>query len=295
MNAVVLRDLVKHYDGAVALAGLNWAIPRGSICAVIGPNGSGKTTAFGLIAGLLIPDSGSIDLFGEGPFDPARHAGRVSLLPQDSSPSPHATLRQSLRYYAELQGLERAEAERQVEYWLERMHLSDRGDARQSQLSHGMRRRFSVAQAFLGSPELILLDEPTAGLDPELSIDLRALFREQRGRATLLISSHILTELEEICDHAVLIERGRTVRDAPMQRLRQADTLVRVTLTNVPDLGALERALAASGEHAAPSFEFRAPELRVRWSEAAPLEQLNARLLRALLDQGAGISSLEAG
>jgi ABC-2 type transport system ATP-binding protein len=307
MNAVVLREVVKRYDGNVALAGLSLAIPRGSICAVIGPNGSGKTTAFGVIAGLLRPDSGSVDLFGEGPFDPARHAGRVGLLPQDSLPSPHASLRQSLHYYGELQGLDRTEAERQTEHWLARVRLLDRGDSRQNQLSHGMRRRFSVAQAFLGSPELILLDEPTAGLDPELVAELRAIFRDQRGKATLLISSHVLSELEELCDHAVVLEKGQTVSDGSMQRLRQADTLVRVALTAAPDLKALRDALSARAEAAqsaangateraaVPSLEWRAPELHVRWQERAPLEQLNARLLGALLEQGAGILSLEAG
>jgi ABC-type multidrug transport system ATPase subunit len=152
-----------------------------------------------------------------------------------------------------------------------------------------MRRRFSVAQAFIGNPELILLDEPTAGVDPELAAELRELFRERRGRATLLISSHILSELEGLCDHAVVIEQGRCVRQGSMQRLLKADTLVRVTLSGAPDLPRLERQLPGA------SLAFRAPELLVRWSEAAPLEQLNARLLGALLDQGIGILSLVPG
>jgi ABC-type multidrug transport system ATPase subunit len=283
-NAIALRDLVKRYGSRTALAGLGFEVPRGSICAVIGPNGSGKTTTFGVIAGLLAPDSGSVDLFGEGPFDPARHSGRIGLLPQDSFPSPHASLRQSLCYYGELQGLSRADALQDAE-----LCLADRADTRQGQLSHGMRRRFSVAQAFIGKPELILLDEPTAGVDPELAAELRALFREQRGRATLLISSHVLSELEELCDYAVVIEQGRCVRAGSMQGLLQVDTLVRVTLSSAPDLAALERTLPGA------QLVFRAPELSVRWREAAPLEQLNARLLRALLEQGVGILSLVPG
>lgn len=258
MNAVVTRDLVKRYGKRVALDGLNLAIPRGAICAVIGPNGSGKTTAFGLLAGLLMPDAGSIDLFGEGPFEPARHAGRLSLMPQDSLPSPHASLMQSLCYYSELQGMGRTEARREASHWLERVHLADRSHSRQSQLSHGMRRRFSVAQAFLGHPELILLDEPTAGLDPELVAEMRTLFAERRGQATLLISSHVLSELEGLCDYAVFIEQGRLVRQGSMQSLLQADTLVRVTLSDKPDLELLARAIASA------SFDWKAPQLLVR-------------------------------
>jgi ABC-type multidrug transport system ATPase subunit len=289
VNAVVTSDLVKRYGKTVALDGLSLAIPRGSICAVIGPNGSGKTTAFGLIAGLLVPDAGSVGLFGEGPFDASRHAGRLSLMPQDSSPSPHATLKQSLRYYGELQGMDRETARRQTDHWLERVQLSDRGGFKQSQLSHGMRRRFSVAQAFLGHPELILLDEPTSGLDPELAAEMRSLFSERRGQATLLISSHVLSELEGLCDYAVFIEHGRVVRQGSMHSLLQADTLVRVTLKAKPDLEQLARQIGSS------HFDWKAPELCVRLSGGQAVEAANAQILRALLDQGVGILGLEAG
>src|SRR6185295_4123522 len=141
----------------------------------------------------------------------------------------------SLVYYGELQGLSGAEAKRDAELWLERVRLADRAHTRQGELSHGMRRRFSVAQAFIGQPELILLDEPTAGVDPELAAELRELFRQRRGLATLLISSHVLSELEELCDYAVVIEQGRCVRQASMQGLLRADTLVRVTVSSPPD------------------------------------------------------------
>lgn len=289
MNVIIARELVKRYGKVVALDGLNLAIPRGSICAIIGPNGSGKTTAFGLLAGLLELDGGSVELFGEGPFDPTRHAGRLGLMPQDSSPSPHATLRQSLRFYGELQGLSRAVAREQADHWLTRVHLADRGNSKQGQLSHGMRRRFSLAQAFLGNPELILLDEPTAGLDPELVAEMRSLFAERRGQATLLISSHVLSELEDLCDYAVFIEAGRLVRQGTMQSVREADTLVRITLKGQPDLEQLIRQIPSA------SFDWRSPELCVRLSGGQTVEAANAQILRVLLDQGVGISSLEAG
>jgi ABC-2 type transport system ATP-binding protein len=289
VNVVVTHELRKRYGKRVALDGLSLCIPKGSICAVIGPNGSGKTTAFGLLAGLLVPDSGSVELFGEGPFDAVRHAGRLSLMPQDSLPSPHASLRQSLRYYAELQGLSRADARREADQWLTRVHLADRANAQQRQLSHGMRRRFSVAQAFLGDPELILLDEPTAGLDPELVAEMRALFSERRGQRTLLVSSHVLSELEGLCDYAVFIEQGRLVRQGPMQSLLESDTLARLTLTGPPDLRRLAEQVPSA------SFEWSEPTLSVRSSGAASVAANNAQLLRALLEQGVGILSLEAG
>jgi ABC-2 type transport system ATP-binding protein len=288
-NVVVLDNVVKRYGQLAALDGLSLAVPRGAACAIVGPNGSGKTTLFAVIAGLARPASGRVELFGEGPFDARRHAGRLGLLPQDSAPSPHATLIQSLRHYAELGGLAPDAAQREAELWLGRMRLSDRARTRPGELSHGMRRRFSVAQAFLGNPELVLLDEPTAGLDPELAAEMRGLFVERRGQSTLLISSHVLSELEDVCDYAVFIERGRLVRQGAMRSLLQTDTLVRVQLTRSPDLDALRQRISVL------AVEWTEPVLAVRLRGDQPLEIANAQLLRELLDQQIGILSLETG
>jgi ABC-2 type transport system ATP-binding protein len=288
-DVVVLSDVVKRYGRITALDALSLTVPRGAACAVIGPNGSGKTTMFAIIAGLLRPSAGRVQLYGEGPFDARRHAGRLGLMPQDSAPSPHASLLQSLCYYAQLGGLDAGAARREAELWLGRMRLGDRARSRPGELSHGMRRRFSVAQAFLGSPELVLLDEPTAGLDPELAAEMRGLFVERRGQATLLISSHILSELEDVCDYAVFIEQGRLVRQGAMRSLLQTDTRLRVKLTRKPDLDALRQRVGALG------LDWTEPVLDVRLRGGEPLDVANARLLRELLDQGVGILSLETG
>jgi ABC-2 type transport system ATP-binding protein len=289
MNVVVLSDVIKRYGNLAALDGLSLAVPRGSACAVIGPNGSGKTTMFAVIAGLLAINSGRVELFGEGPFDARRHAGRLGLMPQDSAPSPHASLLESLCYYAELGGLSSGAARREADAWLGRMRLAERARARPGELSHGMRRRFSVAQAFLGSPELVLLDEPTAGLDPELVAEMRGLFIERRGQTTLLISSHILSELEDVCDYAVFLERGRLVRQGAMRSLLQSDTRVRLELTRQPDLGALRERVGAL------DVQWKAPKLDVRLRGDQPIDVANAKLLRELLAQEVGILGLETG
>jgi ABC-type multidrug transport system ATPase subunit len=289
MNVVVLSDVVKRYGKLAALDGLSLAVPRGAACAVIGPNGSGKTTMFAVVAGLLGISAGRVELFGEGPFDARRHAGRLGLMPQDSAPSPHASLLQSLCYYAELGGLAPEAARREADAWLGRMRLAERAHARPGELSHGMRRRFSVAQAFLGSPELVLLDEPTAGLDPELVAEMRGLFMERRGQTTLLISSHVLSELEDVCDYAVFLERGRLVRQGAMRNLLQSDTLVRLELTRQPDLGALRERVGAL------DVQWKAPKLDVRLRGDQPIDVANAKLLRELLAQDVGILGLETG
>ena len=152
MNAVELEGVVKRYGRQLALNGVSLTIPKGSICALIGPNGCGKTTTMGVLAGLLQIESGRVDVLGKGPFDARKHAGRVSLMPQDAVPSGHVPIIDSLRYYAELQGMDRASAKREAQASLEKVQLSDRARSRFGQLSHGMRRRFSIAQALLGKP-----------------------------------------------------------------------------------------------------------------------------------------------
>jgi len=289
VNAIAMAGVVKSYGSKRALDGLSFDIPKGVVCAVIGPNGSGKTTTFGILAGLLRYEAGSVSLFGEGAFDARRHAGRVSLMPQDSAPSPHTKLVELLRYYGTLQGLSAAEASREASAWLERVQLGDRASARIGQLSHGMRRRFSVAQALLGKPELILLDEPTSGLDPEVAVEIRQLIAEQRGRATVLVSSHVLSELEELCDHAVILQAGRVVRHGSMASITRANTLVRVTLARAPELEALRAALAGA------TLSWQAPHLLVQSADTSTVQAMNAVLLRALLDQGAGILEVQAG
>jgi ABC-2 type transport system ATP-binding protein len=289
MNEIRLVDVVKRYGRRTALDGLSLSVPRGATCAVIGPNGSGKTTMFAVIGGLLRTSSGTVDVFGEGPFDARRHAGRLGLMPQDAAPSSHMSLRQSLCHYAELLGRSRAAAREEADRWLERVRLQDRARSRPSELSHGMRRRFSLAQAFLGDPPLVLLDEPTGGLDPELAAEVRQLFVERRAFSTLLISSHILSELEDLCDYAVFLEKGRLVRQGPMRSLLQSDTRVRLRLGKEPDLEALR---ARAG---ALALEWQAPVLDVRLLGNEPIEAANAKLLRELLDQGVGILGLETG
>lgn len=289
MSAVVLENVVKRYGRQLALNGLSLEIPKGSICALIGPNGCGKTTTMGVIAGLLQIESGRVDILGQGPFAADTHAGRVSLMPQDAVPSPHVPIIDSLRYYAELQGLDRASAKREAEASLEKVQLKDRARSRFGQLSHGMRRRFSVAQALLGKPELVLLDEPTSGLDPELVVQIRELISDQRREATMLVSSHILSELESMCDWAIFVERGQVVRQGSMSELTSANSIVRYTLAGDPPLPALEQALQGC------TLEWKQPVLTVRAPQSQRVEDTNALCLRVLLDQQIGILEVDAG
>ena len=135
----------------------------------------------------------------------------------------------------------------------------------------------------------MLLDEPTSGLDPELVVQIRELIMSQRREATMLVSSHILSELESMCDHAIFMERGKVVRHGTMAELTSANSIVRYTLSTDPDLPALELVLQGS------TLEWKEPVLTVRAPQSQPVEKTNALCLKALLDQGAGILEVDAG
>ncbi len=241
--ALRLSGVKKAYGSNRALVGLDLEIPRGVVCGLVGPNGAGKTTTFGIVGGVLKPDEGSVDLLGLGPFDPVKHGGRVTLLPQDCELNPHTSVMDLLVFYARLQGMSREGARREAERCLELVDLGDRRAQRIKQLSHGMRRRVAVAQALLGDPELVLLDEPTSGLDPDQVVRLRDVFRAQRGQRTLLISSHILSELEAACDFVVMMELGRRVLQGSMDEVTRVGHRVTYLLRGQPDLETLRTKL----------------------------------------------------
>ena len=278
MNALSLRGVRKRYGKTHALSGLDLEVPEGVICGLVGPNGAGKTTTFGIVGGLIRPDEGTVDVLGAGPFNPAVHRGRVTLLPQDCELHPATPVRKLLLFFARLQGLSAAEAQKDVDRVLEAVDLRDRADARIRQLSHGMRRRVQVAQAFLGTPRLVLLDEPASGLDPEQTARMRQLFLSARGTCTLVVSSHILSELEAVCDHVAILEGGVCLRAGSMEDITGSATEVRIRFEGtLPDgLGGTVRDgwLVLQGETVAA---------------------INAEVLPKLLDAGVGILEVRQG
>jgi ABC-type multidrug transport system ATPase subunit len=242
-----------------------------------------------VVGGVVGVEAGEVDVLGEGPFDARRHRGRLSLLPQDAELSPWSPVQALLEYYAELQGESGASARKEAERVLEEVGLKDRAGARIRELSHGMRRRVAVAQALLGRPELVLLDEPTSGLDPDLVVRMRELFLGLRGRTTLVLSSHVLSELDAVCDHVIFLSEGRCTRQGPLAEVARRRSLVRVRCAVLPDLGELAAALPEL------SLEREGDALRISSSEGLEPAEINARVLPALLRRGAGILEVAAG
>ncbi len=211
MSGIVVEThaLTKRYGTRTAVDAIDLRVPAGSVYGLVGPNGAGKTTTFSLLLGYVHPTSGSGTILGTPIEHPERRKGRVGALPQDARLPEMAAVGQLLRYYGELGGLSANDAARETRTVLELFGLIDRIDSRVRALSHGMAKRVAMAQAFLGSPELVVLDEPTSGLDPRTAAEVRQYLRtSQRGR-TIVISSHVLYELEDLCTHVGILREGK--------------------------------------------------------------------------------------
>jgi ABC-2 type transport system ATP-binding protein len=292
-TALSMTNVTKRFRRHTALDGLTLAIPTGSAFGLVGSNGAGKTTAMSVALGILPYNGGTIDLLGAGPFDPRVHSGRVALMPQDAELPLHARVCDLLDFYARLQGIPHREISDHVKQVLDWVHLLDRATSKIRTLSHGMRRRLVIAQAFLGSPDLALLDEPLSGLDPKEVASMRDVLKRRPTGQTLIISSHNLHEIERICDHVAFIEKGRVVHQDRTDALTGRSHTMRYRLTP----GELPLALL---EDALPEADFEWQDrdglLVCRYTESThDAEQVNARVLRLLLDHQVGVREVKRG
>lgn len=301
--ALVLQGVFKRYGKQEALKGLDLRVPRGSIFGLIGPNGAGKTTTFSICCGYLRPDAGQVDVLGAGPFDPEVHRGRVTALPQDAALGRDMPVIEQLTFFAQLQGLSRAEARVSVDEILTVTDLQSRARDRVRTLSHGMMRRMGIGQAFLGRTELVLLDEPTNGLDPTQAEHLRRFIASQRGKRTLILSSHNLHEIERLCDHIALIDHGKVIRAGTVDDVTGRQAELRFTLGQAGlEATALER-LRQALDGVEIRYESATRTLLLKSTlpatgqsqETEALELLTTRALQLLLAEGARIATVTRG
>lgn len=280
--ALTLKGVVKNYGRRRALDGLDLEVPQGSVFGLVGSNGAGKTTAMAISVGLLRAAAGSCDLLGGGPFSAEIHAGRVTLLPQDSRFPPHARVEDLLDYYGRLQGLSGDRRADNIKTLLAWVHLADRARSPVRTLSHGMNRRLAIAQAFLGDPELILLDEPLNGLDPREAARIRELIRERRGNQTIVISSHNLGDIEILCDRVAFIEHGRLVRQDTLDRIIRRSHRLTYVVAGAAPVEIVRREI--------PQVEWQVSgdghELMASYTEPWTAQSLNARVVPLLLNSG---------
>lgn len=236
--------LMKRYGALQAVDGITFSVSRGETLGLLGPNGAGKTTTVSMIAGILKPDSGEIRLEGHalrGDTDPVKH--RIGLVPQELALFEQLSARGNLETFGGLYGLSGSGLKRAVAAQLELVGLADRAAEPVSTFSGGMKRRLNLAAALLHEPKLLILDEPTVGVDPQ---SRNALFDNletlKKAGLTLIYTSHYMEEVERLCDRIVIMDHGRVLKDNTLAELHRELPVANVL--KIECIGALEPWLA---------------------------------------------------
>jgi ABC-2 type transport system ATP-binding protein len=280
---LVVNDVVKTYgDGFRAVDGVSFRAEAGQVVGLLGPNGAGKTTVIRMLVGLIRPDSGSIYVNGEPVHAGADVLSAVGALIEGPGFLPHLTGRANLMGYWHATGRPLQEAH--LDEALEIAGLGTAIDRRVRGYSHGMLQRLGIAQAMLGMPALLVLDEPTNGLDPPQIKAMRAVLADYTAAGrTVVISSHLLSEVEHTCSHVVVMDQGKVVLTGAVEELTASDTVTLIGLTNADDVGAAGQTLQARGLRAEPEGKL------LRVTGDLPRQAIVAELVGA----GYGIESVD--
>lgn len=241
---IEVTNLTKRYGSHVAVDDLSFKVEKGQIYGFLGPNGAGKTTTMNIITGYLAPSEGTVTVNGKDiQKEPEETKKCIGYLPELPPLYVDMTVKEYLKFVAELKKVPAKEREKQIAEVMEMTYITDMQERLIKNLSKGYRQRVGLAQAILGYPEVIILDEPTVGLDPKQIIEIRDLIRKLGENHTVILSSHILSEVSAVCDHIMIIAHGKLVAsDSPegLQKLQSGSTELKLTVK-----GSYEQAEAA--------------------------------------------------
>jgi len=244
---IEVKGLTKYYGATRAIYDLDFTIESGQIAGFLGLNGAGKSTALKVLAGYLLPTSGTVQVEGIDLLaNPELLRPRIGFLPEQPPLYAEMTVSGFLAYLARLRGYPSSRIQARVQEVAERTSLTDMIDAPISTLSLGYRRRVGIAQAIVHEPTLVILDEPISGLDPVQIVEMRHLIRQLGGDHTILISSHILSEVEETCDSLILLRGGELVaQGSEAELLQRFNSALSLRATVRGDVSTAHEALAA--------------------------------------------------
>ena len=274
--AIEATGLSRHFGPRLAVDNVDLTVPPGEVFGFLGANGAGKSTTIKMLLGLIRPSAGTARLFGHPPED-GEVRRLLGFLPEHYRFPDWLTAAELLDYHGRLLGLPPPERRKRAEAALERVGLAGRGGERLRGFSKGMLQRAGLAQALLGHPRLIFLDEPTSGLDPVGRADVRELIVGlRRDGVTVFLNSHILSDVESVCDRVAILRAGRVAAQGPLHDLLQTGTQVDLRLAGLNDAGM--QALGWPAEHV------EGDRWRVRLPDAAAVPELARRLVAAGAD-----------
>ena len=221
--AIQIRDLKKSYENVFALKGVNVDIPRGEFFGLLGPNGAGKTTTINILTGLVFKDSGNCLVFGRDTVNDYRYTrSKIGIAAQELSVDWFFSIENLLFFQAGYYGINRTDAKPKIDSLLKRLGLDKKKNSKLRQLSGGMKRRFQIAKALVHDPDILILDEPTAGVDVELRHELWNYLKELHNKGkTILLTTHYIEEAELLCDNVSIIDEGKILKQGSPKSLTE--------------------------------------------------------------------------
>jgi ABC-2 type transport system ATP-binding protein len=297
---IEVEHLTKDYGTVVAVSDVSFRVGEGEVVGFLGPNGAGKSTTLRILSGFLGATAGSVRVAGFDVFTQSLEAReKLGYMPEAAPLYPELRVREYLRFRAEIKRVPRRERARAVTRSLELAAVTDVAETPIGHLSKGYRQRVALADALVASPPLLILDEPTAGLDPNQIVEVRRLLRELGKTHTILLSTHILPEVEAVCDRALVIARGRLVAEGTLSDLtaKRRGRGLELVLRGQSDAieGAASRLAGVERANVVPlETEPNLARLEISLTEAAVPEEVAERLVAALVAAGVGVQSVRA-
>ncbi len=291
---IQVEHLTKRYSGHTAVEDISFQVPEGTICGLLGPNGAGKSTTMNVLTGYISASEGKVSIAGWDILEqPAKAKACVGYLPEQPPLYLDMTPAEYLDFAAELKDVARKERSQQVAQVMERTGLVEFQHRLIKQLSKGYRQRVGLAAALLGNPKVIILDEPTVGLDPAQVIEIRSLIRELGREHTVILSSHILSEVSALCDHVLIIAKGKLLaQGTPEELARQLEAKTQLRVTALGQAQPVQQALQClEGVESIQILEQKGDEVTVELQVAQGLD-LRAAVSENLAKAGCPVLGL---
>lgn len=290
---LTVAKLKRAYGDFIAADAVDFSITKGEIVGLLGHNGAGKTTVMKMISGYLEPSAGDIVFEGKRLADHLKTLQKkIGYLPESLPVYPEMSVGEYLDYAAELKGLRGVEKQQEIKRVVQATDIAVKVLAPIATLSRGYKQRVGVAQALLGKPSLLILDEPTNGLDPQQTLQMRELIRTIAKDATVILSTHIMQEVEALCDRVLMMRAGRLVLDEKLANLHVSRALVVATSLSEAEFTAAVAATAGIKRIETLSAQADETRVRVELGEATDARTVSAAIAKAVVDKGAALYQL---